>query len=205
MDLKHLKSCISCISGLIILILFILFTFTAVMLFPGAYTPINNWLSDLGNSGYSPVGSIFFNAGCIITGLMLFPFFIGLRKWYTAGKMQENSLKIGQSIGLFSAFSLIMIGVFSENYGVIHWIWSATFFISLFLVLIITNVSLFFNQIYKKWIFAYGIGAATIDLCLIMLYIVPNRIPKPLFEWLAVFTSLGWLGLIVYNMLKFKY
>ncbi|MGZ7043108.1 MAG: hypothetical protein ACXVHO_03375 [Methanobacterium sp.] len=117
-------------------------------------------------------------------------------------KYTKNLLKTGQLIGLFSAFSLIMIGIFSEDYGSLHWIWSALFFVSLLFVLIITNISLLLNPLYKKWIFMYGVIAILVDISLIMLYIVPNHLPKPLFEWMSVLVSLGWLGLVVYNTLK---
>ena len=202
MKLSPLKYGMSSISGTLVIIIFCIFTFTAVALFPTDYSPINNWLSDLGNSSYNTQGFIFFNLGCILTGLLLFPFFLGLRKWYTDQKLQENLLKIGQSIGLFSSFALIMIGVFYEDYGILHWFWSALFFLSLLLVLIIVNMSLFLHPLYKKGVFYYGLAAAFVDLFFIMLYFVPNTLPRPLFEWLSVFVSLGWVGLIVYNMLN---
>lgn len=191
---------LSSISGILIIALFCIFTFTALALFPSYYNPVNNWLSDLGNSHYNPLGSIFFNTGCILTGLLLFPFFAGLKSWYTSRKLQKNLLKIGQLAGFIASFALIMIGIFSEDYGFIHWQWSALFFITLLFVLIITNVSLKLNPLYKNWIFIYGIIAILIDLFFIMLYLFPNNISKPLFEWLSVFASLVWVGMLVYNM-----
>lgn len=200
----NLKSKISIISGLLLIIIFLIFTFTALALFPSSYNPLNNWLSDLGNSSYNPIGSIFFNLGCILTGLLLFIFFLGLQRWSTSSNVQKNMLKIGQLLGLFSAVSLIMIGIFSEDYGSLHWTWSALFFVSLLFVLITINLALMLNPYFKKRIFVYGIISILIDLSFIMLYIIPNNLPKPLFEWMSVLVSLGWLGMVVYNTAKIK-
>jgi len=112
MGLNRLKLLDNGISGILAIIIFCIFTFTAVALFPASYTPVNNWLSDLGNLNLNPNGFIFFNICCIITWLLLFPFFFGLRKWYTTKKLQKYLLIAAQIIGFFSAFALIMVGVF---------------------------------------------------------------------------------------------
>lgn len=209
MRLNQSKLNISPILGILAIIIFCIFTFTAVALFPPGYTPVNNWLSDLGNQNLNPNGFIFFNIGCILTGLILIPFFIGLYKWYTPKKWQKNLLIVAQIIGIFSAFALIMVGVFPEDTGLNHTISASSFFILLLLFLILGNISLFANERFKKWIGYYGFFAALVDLALIILIIltlsaVPSNIPVPLVEWLAVFISLSWIGLLVYNMLKFK-
>ena len=202
MELNPLKLSISSITGILAIIIFCIFTFTAVALFPTHYSPINNWLSDLGNSNFNPTGSLFFNLGCIITGLILIPFFTGLYKWYTAEKWRKNLLIIAQIIGIFSAFSIIMIGIFSEDYKSLHGFWSAVFFVSLLLTLITINISLLGHEKFKKWVGYYGFFAVSIDLTLILLYLFPNTISAPLFEWLTAFISLSWVGLLVYNMSK---
>jgi hypothetical membrane protein len=199
MELNHLKSSISISTGILAIIIFSIFTFTAFALFPGHYTPITNWLSDLGNLNLNPSGFIFFNIGCILTGLILIPFFIGLSKWY-ASKRQKNMLIVAQIIGIFSAFALIMVGTFPEDTGIKHTISACSFFISLLLVLIIANISLLNHPKFKKWIGYYGFFAAMVDLTLIILIVVPTGLPTPLVEWLAVFISLSWIGLLVYNM-----
>lgn len=208
MELKYFKVQNSGIAGILAIIIFCIFTFTAVALFPSGYTPINNWLSDLGNLNLNPNGLIFFNIGCILTGLLLFPFFFGLRKWYIIEKRRKNLLIGAQIIGFFSAFALIMVGVFPEDTWIKHVISASSFFISLFLFLILGNISLLNHEKFKKWIGYYGFFAALVDLILIILIIttltaIPTNIPTPLVEWLAVFISLSWIGLLVYNMAKF--
>ncbi len=203
MESNPLKFPISSITGILAIIIFCIFTFTAVALFPTYYSPVNNWLSDLGNSNFNPSGSIFFNLGCILTGIVLIPFFIGLYRWYTAKKWQKNLLIVAQIIGIFSAFTLIMIGIFSEDYGALHGLWSALFFVSLLLTMITLNISLLGHEKFKKWIGYYGFFAVLVDLTLIISTLFPNGLPIPLIEWLTTFISLSWVGLLVYNMFEF--
>jgi len=111
-----LKWPISFISGIAVIVIYCTFTFTSLALYPTSYSPVTNWLSDLGNSSFNPAGAVFYNTGCILTGIALFPFFAGLYKWYTHEKWRKISLIVTQIVGFLAAFSLIMIGVFSEDY-----------------------------------------------------------------------------------------
>ncbi|MHA1657900.1 MAG: hypothetical protein ACTSUT_02095 [Promethearchaeota archaeon] len=75
----------------------------------------------------------FYNLGCIFTGIALFPFYIGLYKWFSEKKWSRLFLKTAQIIGFLSAFALIMIGIFSEEYISQHQFWG---FIFLFLTFV---------------------------------------------------------------------
>ncbi|MGB9714172.1 MAG: DUF998 domain-containing protein [Candidatus Bathyarchaeales archaeon] len=187
---------VSCIAGVAVIVFYCAFTFASWALYPTPYNPVDNWLSDLGNSTYNPSGAILYNLGCVLTGIALFPFFGGLYKWYTNDKGRRILLMITQAIGLFAAFSLIMIGVFSEDSGELHILWSSIFFLLNLLVLILMGVSLFTHPNYMKPIAYYGFIVAAINLLFILAYNIP------LFEWFTVFTALGYVGLLVYNMLK---
>ena len=115
-----MKRTINSISGVVVIVLYCIFTFSSWALYPAAYSPVKNWLSDLGNSTNNPKGAILYNVGCIATGIALFPFFIGLYEWYADEKRRKTAIVATQVIGCAAAFSLIMIGVFSENYGWLH-------------------------------------------------------------------------------------
>jgi hypothetical membrane protein len=195
---RLMKKPISSLAGAAVIILYCAFTFSSWALFSKAYSPVTNWLSDLGNSSstYNPRGAVLYNLGCILTGIALFPFFIGFYKWYTDEKWRKTSLLISQAVGCLAAFALIMIGVFSENSGSLHTLWSQVFFLLNFLVLILFGVSLFTHPQYIRAIAYYGFIVAAINLALIF---VPNT---PLLEWFTVFTALGYVGLIAYNTTK---
>lgn len=178
------------------IVLYCVFTFSSWALYPAAYNPVANWLSYLGNSAHNPKGAILYNVGCIVTGIALFPFFIGLHEWYADERRRRTAVVAMQIIGCAAAFSLIMIGVFSEDYGWLHSLWSEVFFLLNLLVLVIVGVALFTHHRYIRAIAVYGFVVAAINL---MFLFLPNT---PLLEWFTVFTALGYVGLISYNMAK---
>jgi hypothetical membrane protein len=150
MELKHMKLPISSVAGVAVIVLYCVFTFSSWALFPTAYSPSTNWLSDLGNSTYNPRGAIIYDVACILTGIALFPFFIGFYKWYTAVRWRKASLVLTQAIGCAAAYALIMIGVFSEDSGSLHKLWSDVFFLLNLIVLVLTGASLFTDRRYTK-------------------------------------------------------
>ena len=187
---------ISGIAGVTVIILYCVFTLTSLALYPTPYTPVNNWLSDLGNSKGNPSGAIFYNAGCVLTGFALFPFFGGLYKWYTNEKTRKIAIMVGQAIGFLAAFSLMMIGVFSENYGNIHVLWSSIFFILNFIVIVLISLVLYTHPSYIRPISYYGLTVALINLLFMLVY------DNPIFEWFTVFAALGFVGLLSYNIFR---
>ena len=196
MDLKFKKMPISIISGILVIVIYCAFTFISLGLFPTPYSPIKNWLSDLGNSSYNPNGAIFYNLGCILTGALLFPFYIGLYTWYMDKTWHKILIIATQIVGCCSAFALIMIGIFSEDFLEPHIFWSEVFFELNLLVLILAAVSLFCHPKFFKPIGIYAIVVAIINLVFTFVIIIP------ILEWFTVFTALGFAGLLVFNMYK---
>jgi hypothetical membrane protein len=126
----------------------------------------------------------------------LFPFFIGFYKWYTAEKWRKVSVVITQLFGCGAAFALIMIGVFSEDSGWLHSLWSDIFFLLNLIVLVFAGASLYTHEHYMKAVATYGFAVAIVNLALL---VVPNT---PILEWFTVFTALGYVGLLSHNMTK---
>lgn len=184
------------VAGVLVIVFYCAFTFTSIALFPGPFSPVTNWLSDLGNSSYSPRGAVFYNVGCILTGLALFPFFAGFFKWYADDRRRKVQMIVTQAVGFVAAFALIMIGVFSEDYGALHGFWSDVFFILNLIVLLFANVSLMTHRRFIRPIGYYGLAVAVINL----LFVVASS--TPLLEWFTVFTALGYVALLSYNTLR---
>ncbi|MHA1297635.1 MAG: DUF998 domain-containing protein, partial [Promethearchaeota archaeon] len=180
LDLK--KYPIIILSGIAVIVFYCVFTFTSLALFPPPFSPLTNWLSDLGNSTYNPNGALFYNLGCILTGASLFPFFIGLYIWKFNELWNKILVYINQVIGCFAGFSLILIGVFSEDFIGPHIFWSNVFFETILFVLLITPIALFRHEKFIKWIAIYGIGVFIIDLIFVF------SINEPILEWFTVFT-----------------
>jgi hypothetical membrane protein len=201
---------LSSLTGLLAVLIFCLFTFTAAALFPGLVNPLYVWLSNLGNVELNPNGAIFFNLGCIITGLILIPFFIGLYKWNLEKTWGKILLILGIVLGLLASLSLIMVGVFPETHIKQHVMAASGVFGLLFIIIILLSISLYNHPKFANWVAFFGLIAVIIDLAFKyllsqyhdILAVLNPTIPVPGLEWASVFASLVWVGLLAYIMKK---
>jgi hypothetical membrane protein len=122
--------------------------------------------------------------------------FAGFYKWYTDESHRRNMTMVTQVFGFLSAFALIMIGVFSEDYMAQHVFWSNVFFIFNLIVLILANISLMTHPKFRRSIAYYGFVVALINL----LFVFFSNIP--VLAWFTVFTALGYVALLCYNTLR---
>lgn len=178
------------IFGLLVIFLYCSFTLLSWAYYPEPFSPWTNYLSRLGNFNYSPFGALFYNWGCILTGIFLFPFFLSLIIWKNDNLHQTIILFLGQLVGLSSAVALIMIGIFSEDMGSPHMTASSVFFIINFVTLIILSLGLVLHSEFPKIIGVLGIGVSTSSLLFEIAF------GGPLVEWYTVFASLTFVGLI---------
>lgn len=102
----------------------------AILLSPGFTWP-GNALSDLGHytradlGPYKLIGAIVFNSGLIVTGLVMLYFTYKIIK-----KTIDMPTKVGFIPLMVALVFLISIGIFSENFGEIHFWVSVGFFFS---------------------------------------------------------------------------
>ncbi len=178
------------VGGTLTIGFYVLFTLISWAFYPEPYGPLTHYLSRLGNYVYNPVGAWFYNAGCVITGLSLIPFFVGLGLWQAENSIGRLLILAGRLLGLCSAVGLMMIGVFSEDTGSPHIEASRFFFLLLFLVLFLVNVGLLTSAGFPKPVALYGI---LIDLTSLVLDLL---LGGPVVEWIAVFGSLAYVGLV---------
>ncbi len=179
------------ISGLSVISAYCLFTLLAWIFYPLDFSPTTHYLSRLGNFEISPFGAIFYNLGCILTGLSLIPFFIGFRLWYRSQMRLNLVISIGQGLGILSGGALVMIGVFSENQGEPHMLATSIFFLLNFFVLIVFSIAFLFHDRALKVIPLYGI------LLDIMTLVLEFQIGGPIVEWITVFGSLLFVTLVI--------
>ena len=102
----------------------------AILLAPG-FDWITNALSDLGNythffvSPYKLASAIVFNGGLIVTGILMMLYTLWFLRW-----TKDIPTKIGIIPLLVSLGFLISIGIFSENFGELHYWVSVGFFLT---------------------------------------------------------------------------
>ncbi|HME53665.1 MAG TPA: hypothetical protein VKM55_15670 [Candidatus Lokiarchaeia archaeon] len=190
----------SVLGGIAVIVIFPIFTFASLFLYPTAYSPAVNWLSDLGSFLLSPRGAIIYDLGCIFTGSALVLFFCGMSIWNLDDPRKKVIFFVIEGFGLLEGFSLVMIGVFSEDTPDMHNLWSDIFFFANMVVQVLASVALLFHQMYFKGISVYGFVTSGINI--IFVITLGN---SPALEWLTVFTALVFAGLIVLNTaVKFK-
>lgn len=80
--------------------------------YPLAYSPLTNWLSDLGNPMINPAGSISYNLGCVITGLCLVVFSLELGILDDRDTKRRNLWAIAKVAGVISSLALIVSALF---------------------------------------------------------------------------------------------
>ena len=199
---------LSSITGLLAVLIFTVFTFTSLALYPLPYNPLYDWLSNLGNVNFNPLGAYFFNWGCILSGLILIPFFTGLYVWKPIETYSKILLILGMCLGIFASISLIMVGVFPETHITQHMLAAAGVFGLLFIIIIMVNLALFNNPKFVRLVAYYGLLAIIIDLSFKymltvnegMLSVFNPTTPVPGLEWTSVFASLAWVGFLALNM-----
>ena len=130
------------------------------------YSPWFRWaenaLSDLGVEGFS---ALVFNSGLVVSGFLLLVFSMNLTRLLA----EDFFSRIGHRLFSLASVDLCLIGVLSENFGVLHFYVSILFFIFLPLSLILMGVSLIKSSPFKRLgyiallssVFAIGIWLPT--------------------------------------------
>lgn len=196
MALRIGKYPLATIGGALVVIVYCLFTLLSWAFYPDSYGPSTHYLSRLGNFNYNPFGAYFYNWGCILTGIFILPFFIGLYVWYSRKIIQGIFLFIGLILGCASGFALMLIGYFSEDQGAPHMAASSLFFTILFVTLVFLIIALLLNPSFNKIVGIYGLGITFSSLYFAL------TVGGPVTEWYSVFGSLLFVALLSWNTMK---
>ncbi len=148
-----------------------------------------HYLSDLGVGE----GAWAFNTGAVIAGYLAIPFSIGL--WVT---LRPGWLPlIGSAVGIGTGILLMCVGIFTEDYGSLHFVVSGLFFTFAAFFQIIMAWPLIKNPKTKT------VGWAVTIMMLITVFTVGliPPVPVPLLEMIAVFEILVWTLIVAALML----
>ncbi len=192
------------IVGFVGITIYCIFTLISFSFFPRNFNPINNNLSELGDFYDNPNGAIFYNIGMVLTVIASILFYIGLYEWFMK-KKKSKTLVVGLAVGKINALAIIMAGIFSETQETftLHVFWSVLIFISFFPVLILVGVSIITYPDFNRLVAYYGFGVSLADLSfLVFLVFTGVDANFPLFEWLAVFSYISWIGVLAYSILN---
>lgn len=155
----------SYILSIIVVISYAAFTTLSLLNFPTSYSPISNWLSDLGNRQLNPTGAIFYNLGIVVTGSSLLLFFLSFSMWALAGNRIQNLMVLLTRItGVMGSFSMVMSAFFPISNEGIHTIWSASLYILIGTAFGFSVAALRYYSKYPRWLLYLGVLVALEDM-----------------------------------------
>jgi hypothetical membrane protein len=159
---------------------------------------MTTFLSDFGNMKVSPLGALFYNGGCIMTGAAIIAFYLGMNDW---GADDRRMLLLGSArvLGVASGIALALIGLYSEDYPSLHKFWSYAFFALNFFSIILINASLFGRRDYGRPTIIVGFGLSIVTMVSFLAWG-----GAPLVEWFTVFASMTFAVLLGYDSYRKK-
>jgi hypothetical membrane protein len=182
---------ISFFASLIALFAYLAFALLAFSQFPGIYSPLSNWLSDLGNIDLNPKGAVFYNTGVISTGILLVLFFAGLVRWkMPARRVQKAMLLTTQVFGLLGSLAMVMSAVYPINHIAEHRFWSISLYILLGTAFVFSVFAFRYHSSFPRWVLALGIVIGAVD--------ISSGIFQSTYwiEWVTVALFLGYILII---------
>ena len=182
-------------AGIAAVVVYLIFALVAFLKYPGAYGPLTNWLSDLGNPLANPSGAIFYRLGCMLSGAALVLFYLKLGIWNTGSKKTRVLLTVAQCTGVFSAVCLIITGIFPLGTSTeIHSLWSMMLYISLGFFLTFSATALMKNPAFKKGFGYYAFLTAAVNFMF-------GAILHEMFwaEWISVGMFIAYVLMVAYN------
>ena len=199
------------LGGILAFIIFSGCTLISMLFYPHSFSPLYNWLSNLGNYYLNPAGAIFFNMGCILTGIILIPFSLNLYRWKPGLRYQRIFLILAIIIGVFASLSLVGVGVFSQTHEY-HVLVASGVFVSIFILITSLSIALFKHPKFMRIVMYWGLFAILSDVIFILVIGISRfhtslvdlhpTVPVPGLEWSAVYASLIWIAALSYNMHK---
>jgi len=185
---------ISFIGGILAVLCYLVFALLAFSRYPMPYSPMKNWLSDLGSVELNPDGAIFYNIGIISTALFLIVFFLGLSVWKIEdNKAQIIMLRLTQAFGILGSFCMMMSAIYPINLYTIHSFWSTSLYVLLSTAFIFSAAALRYHQRVPRWLLILGVSTA-------MMVILTSIFPIAyVLEWITLLLFLSYVSFVSFE------
>jgi hypothetical membrane protein len=154
----------------------------------GFYGPFNmstQYLSELGVRGKS---APFFNAGCILCGLSMVPFFMTLGEEFAHTRKMDRVV----ILGLVACLSLVGIGTFTIQALPIHALFDLLFFSTINMVIFQTSTILLERQ--KYWLASLGYFFIILNIYILSRYSLAAS------QKVCVLSILAWIVIVTLGM-----
>ncbi len=182
---------LSFVSGMFAVACYLAFALLAYSRYPLPYSPLSNWLSDLGNANLNPAGALFYNIGIVATGGVMLLFFLGLSEWKMGhNRIQNLMLFITQGCGVLGAVAMLMSGFFPMNVLALHSFFSTCLYILLGTAFAFSVAALRYHPTCPRWLLMVGALTALEAL----LYGIFHTVTA--LEWVTTALFLCYVGLL---------
>ena len=160
---RHLA--LSFVTSMFAILCYLAFALLAFAQYPLPYSPLRNWLSDLGNADLNPHGALFYNIGIVATGVMLVLFFLGLAQWKMGNnRIQNLMLRLTQGFGILGALALLMSGLYPINFSALHSFFSISLYILLGTAFGFSVAAIRYHPTCPRWLLILGALTALVDI-----------------------------------------
>jgi hypothetical protein len=168
------------VAGILSILVCVALAVAAYVVYPWAFSPMTNWISDLGNTWLNPRGAFLFRLDMVVVGFGLAVFFFGLRT-LTHGQRLRTRLLIllAQASGLVASFALVMTGVYSENQESAHALWSTVLFVALAVAVMLIGWGVLYHPVVSVSVSYVALASCAVDVVSIIAR-------SHLLEWVAV-------------------
>lgn len=182
---------ISFVAGNLAVLFYLAFAGLAFIQYPMPYSPMNNWLSDLGNVRLNPGGAAFYNIGIVSTALLLIFFFLGLSKWKIENnRVQVIMLLLTQAFGILGSICMVMSALYPINFFETHSFWSTSLWILLSTAFAFSVAMLRYHQNIPGWLLILGISTA------LMVILTSFLTTVAMLEWISLILFLSYVSLL---------
>jgi hypothetical membrane protein len=187
------------VASVLVVLCYLTFTTLAILNYPLPYSPVSNWLSDLGNTQSSPSGSQFYNLGIIVTALFVLAFYLTISQWRLGkNKVQNIMVLLTQLFGVAASFAMVLTALNPINMPAAHSLWSAALRVSFGTSFAFSVAALRYRPQTPRWLLAMGVVVAATNLVVSMFF---NGVH--ILEWIVLpsflvyMLALGWVTRLI--------
>ncbi len=174
------------------------FSLAAYALYPAAFSPAHNPLSDLGNPWVNTSGAVVYEIGVMLTSvfIMVFAVSLGLLKRHQ-DRVSVGLLNVGRAAGVVCGLSFVLVGIFPLGpYPTAHAVTSGILWFGMVFFEAFLAASFMKMHIRPKWVAYLGFFAVLVEglgSLVILAYFM---------EWVTIAFALTFMGAAAYVLLK---
>ncbi|MFW9919429.1 MAG: DUF998 domain-containing protein, partial [Candidatus Thorarchaeota archaeon] len=141
---------VGAISGILGGVLFVIFTFIDMLIYPGGYSFLDNYFSELGltviNGTPALLNYVLFSLACTSAALCSLPFWLAIRREFNESQILKYIGWIGTIVGILAAPFLSALALFAGDiFPLQHGLSTMIFFILYASAIIIYSIGMLVN------------------------------------------------------------